>query len=274
MRFIRLVLIINLGLFAGPSHAGEEDPDINYAYAVFTGTGKYSLNDRTIYVFRAPLEFDLKPVNYDAGETLGLTLLLPVAMGLTNFEDIDELPELSVDDVQSVSIVPGVEFPFALKQNWLLMPFAHAGLGVDTKSNSETFIWGTGIRSSATLGEDGNWLVGAEFLWAGERPNNNDPDNDFVRWGFGAEYKIPSERQLFGRRISWHARLIQWYFSNAVVFKPPLLPFRLEKSTEIGIAIGFSRPLNILGYKLRQAGIGFEKSDDYEAITLYASFPF
>lgn len=126
MRFIRLVLIINLGLFAGPSRAGEEDPDINYAYAVFTGTGKYSLNDRTIYVFRAPLEFDLKPVNYDAGE----------------------------------------------------------------------------------------------------RPNNNDPD------------------------------------------------FRLEKSTELGIAIGFSRPFNILGYKLRQAGIGFEKSDDYEAITLYASFPF
>jgi hypothetical protein len=86
--------------------------------------------------------------------------------------------------------------------------------------------------------------------------------------------QIPTERQLFGRHISWNARLIQWYFSDAVNFEPPLRPSRLKHSTEVGISIGFDRPFNILGYQLSQAGIGFEKSHDYDAISLFASFPF
>jgi hypothetical protein len=274
MHFVRSILMTIFCLSAVPSGSEEAESSINFAYSVFAGTGKYRIDDRTIYVFRAPLVFDLKTVDYDAGEKWGVSFLLPVAVGVTYFEDDEELPELSVDDLQSLILAPGLEFPFALKKNWLMKPFAHAGLGVDAKSDAKTFVWGTGIRSSATLGEDSNWLVGAEFLWAGNNSSNDDLSTSLSRWGIGAEYKIPTKRQLFGHRISWNARLIQWYFSDAVNFEPPLRPFRLEHSTEVGISIRFDRPFNILGFQLRQAGIGVEKSDDYDAITLFSSFPF
>lgn len=274
MRFVRLILITLFGLCAVPSGAEEAEPSINFAYSVFAGTGKYRIDDRTIYVFRVPLVFDLQAVDYDAGDRWGVNLLVPAAVGVTYFEDNIDLPELGVDDLQSLVIAPGVEIPYALKKNWLLKPFVHAGLGVDAKSDEKTFVWGTGIRSSATLGEDSNWLVGAEFLWAGNNSSNDDVSTSLSRWGVGAEYKIPTERQLFGRRISWSMRLIHWYFGGAANFEPPLRPSRLERSTEAGISIGFDRPFNILGYQLSQAGIGVEKSDDYDAITLFTSFPF
>ena len=41
---------------SGYSNAQEEGVP-NYAYAVFTGTGKYQIEDRNIYIFRLPLEF-------------------------------------------------------------------------------------------------------------------------------------------------------------------------------------------------------------------------
>ena len=45
-------------------------------------------------------------------------------------------------------------------------------------------------------------------------------------------------------------------------------------SNEIGFSFGLSHPIRILGYDFKQGGIGFERSDDYEAIPLYANFPF
>jgi hypothetical protein len=271
--FTKLFAIL-LCLSVAPSGAGEETGVADYAYSVFVGTGRYKIDDRTIYVFRAPLIFDLKEVDYESGANIGLTLLLPVAVGLTDFEDDDELPELSVNDLQTVVIAPGLEVPIALKQNWQLKPFAQVGIGADLKSDTESFVWGTGVRTSATLGEDANWLVGGEFLYAGNDPNNGDSTTSFSRLGAGVEYRIPTQQEFFSRRISWHARIIRWYFTNAVNFEPPLRPQTLNETTEFGIAVGFSRPFNIFGYQLHQAGISFETANDYKAIGLYTSFPF
>ena len=246
----------------------------NFAYSIFTGTGVYEINDRTIYVFRAPLSFDLSEIDIENEQTTGVRLLLPVAVGVTQFDDDDDIGDFNAEDVQSFSIVPGLEFPIALSSEWQLSPFAQVGVGVDAKSDSESRIWGTGVRTRWQPNTTPNWLFGGEFLWAGNNPNNDQDATDFTRWGLGTEYRLETEQVLLGRKLSWHFRLIQWYFSDAVEFEQPLEVDELNSATEVGVAIGVNKPFNILGYQAQQLGIGYEWADDYRAITFFTTFPF
>ena len=101
----------------------------------------------------------MKDVNYAEGQTVGLKLLVPVAFGVTDFELIEELPEFDVNDIQTLSFVPGVEIAIALDSRWHLKPFLQAGFGVDAKSDSRSFIWGAGTRARGTYGDDSRWKV-------------------------------------------------------------------------------------------------------------------
>lgn len=252
----------------------QDNTDVaNYAYSVFVGTGKYSIEDRTIYIFRAPLAFELDPIDYDAGDKLGFKLLLPAAIGVTDFKE-DEQPDVTIDDFQTISVVPGVEVPIALTSDWQVNPFAQVGFGVDTKSSSESFIWGAGVRSSVMLGESSNWLLGGEYLWAGNNPNGDASITSFSRLGVGVEYKIPTSWTIAGRKISWHTRLIQWHFTDAADFSVPDANVKLHNATEVGVSIGIDPPINLLGYQLRQGGIGYETANNYQAIILFTTFPF
>jgi hypothetical protein len=262
-------------LFSTFSCKGEElDGVANYAYAVFTGTGKYSLGDRDIYIFNMPLEFNINEVDYDSGDRVGLRFLASLAVGITDFETIDELPDISVDDLQTFSFVPGVEIPVAMNDHWQIKPFVQLGYGVDMKSDSRSFIWGTGVRTSAKYGENSKWVIGGEFLWAGNNPNGDDPSTNFSRLGVGLEYKILTNWTVFDRHVSWHVRGIHWSYTNAVDFEAPVVPFKLNRSNEIGLSFGLSRPINMLGYGFTQLGIGYEKGDGYDAIKFFTTFPF
>jgi hypothetical protein len=256
------------------SFSSEVDGVANYAYSVFVGTGKYEVEDRIIYIFRAPLEFDIKEVDYDEGINVGLKLLVPVAIGVTDFEYIEELPEFDVNDIQTVSVVPGVEIPIALDSRWQLKPFLQAGIGMDAKSDSRSFIWGAGVRTRGTYGVDSRWKVGGEYLWAGNNPNGEEPTTKFNRLGIGVEYKIPTSWSVSGRYVSWHLRAMQWHFTEAVEFKEPALRSKLDSSTELGLSFGLSSPVRVLGYGFTQLGVGYEWANDFNAIKIFTTFPF
>jgi hypothetical protein len=254
--------------------ADEVDGVADYAYSVFVGTGKYTIQDRTIYIFRAPLEFELYEFDYGVDQKLGLKLLAPVAIGVTEFDTLDELPELDVNDIQTISFVPGLELSIPLNERWKLKPFAQLGFGMDTQSDSESFVWGAGARTQGTYGDDSRWLVGGEFLWAGNNPNGDESTTNFNRLGLGVEYKIPTSLSVFERSISWHLRAVQWYFSDEMTFEEPVLPFNLNNATEVGLSFGLDRPIRMLGYDFTQLGVGYEWSSGYEAITFFTTFPF
>lgn len=259
---------------ASASRAEDSEGVANYAYSVFVGTGKYSIEDRVIYVIRAPLAFDLDNFDLQPDRSIGARLLLPVAVGLTYFENLDEFPGLDIDALQTLSIVPGVELPITLNKHWQVIPFLQAGYGIDTRSDSRSFIWGVGSRLHAEYGEQSRWTIGGEFLWAGNDPNKDDPTTRFSRWGMGLEYKIPTNLVVAGRYISWHIRAIQWYFTDAVDFEEPLLASSINRTTELGLSFGLSRPVPILGYNFSQLGVGYEWANDLSAIKFFTTFPF
>ncbi len=140
---IRLALVLMLLVIAPMLQAQEPEEGVaNYAYSIFVGTGKYEVvGDRTVYVIRAPMYWDLIEPDFESRRT-GYRLLLPAAVGITDFDDFSNLPELDIDTLQTLAFTPGVEVQIPLEANWLLKPFGQAGLGWDLKSSSQSFILG------------------------------------------------------------------------------------------------------------------------------------
>jgi len=274
MRNIKIIFLLVCFMLLQPALAAEEDGIANYAYSVFIGTGAYRIGDRTIYLLRIPGAFDLSEPDYDSGK-IGWRLLLPFTVGVTNFDDIEDIPELTVNDLQSMTIAPGVEAQIPFQPNWLLKPFVQAGLGWDMKSSSNSFIYGLGSRLRGWYGDNQQLLLGGEFLWAGNNPKKQqEPDSNFTRLGLGLEYKYQTPWYVFDRHVSLHGRLIHWEYVNAANLEPPIDPIRIERSTEVGISFGLNPGINILGYNFRQGGIGYERSDEFKAVKLFTTFPF
>jgi hypothetical protein len=205
---------------------------------------------------------------------VGLRLLVPIATGITDFDEFTDIPDLRVDDLQTASVAPGIEIQVPLKENWLLSPFGQAGLGWDFNSSENSFIWGTGVRTRAWFGDGQKLLFGGELLWAGNRPNSVQPTTRFTRIAAGGEYKWPTHLSAFGRRLFVQARVVQTFYLDPADIDRPRDTTRINRSTEIGMSIGLDRPVDILGYPFRQGGVAFEYADGVKAIKLVTTFPF
>ena len=273
MHYIVSAMLL-LAAFAGNSSRAQEVEGVaNYAYAIFFGTGKYSVSDRNIYVLRAPLVFTLREPDYADGR-IGLTVLMPAAAGITDFDEFSDLPGLRVDDLQTASVAPGIEVKVPVKENWLITPFGHAGLGWDFNSSDNSFIWGAGVRTRAWFGDQQNYLIGGELLVAGNRPSTARPHTRFSRIAIGGEYKWPTRWSAFGRRIYLQPRLVQTFYLDPADIDKPRDTTRINRSTEIGLSLGFDTPIVILGYPFRQGGVSLEYADGAKAIKLITTFPF
>jgi len=267
------VILLSSGSSVRAQEASVGETSINHAYSVFTGTGKYRVSDRTIYVLRLPFRFRAKKADYSRRKP-GVRLILPVAVGVTYFDDVFEIPGVMDDDLQTLTAVPGAELELPLTSNWRLSPFAQAGLGLDLKSSNNSLVWGAGSRTRAWFGEGKKWLVGGEALVAGNHPLGEGDATRFGRWSLGAEYKWQTDWEPFGRRVSWHARLIQYYYSDVLELQSPLVTIPVNAATEVGASFGIDPPLNIFGYKFRQGGVAYEYSGNFKAIKLITRFPF
>ena len=85
---------------------------------------------------------------------------------------------------------------------------------------------------------------------------------------------MPTKWYVFGRNLSLHGRIVQYYFGNPVNFEEELDEFKVKYSTELGVSFSVDPPINILGYKFRQGGIGFERAGEYDAVKIFTTFPF
>ena len=260
----------------GQALPGDEVDGIpNYSFAVFVGTGYYRLDDRRLFVLRMPFSWQLSEPDYDERKP-GLRLLLPATAGVTNFDGFSDIPELEVDDLATVSFVPGVEIEFPLSEELAIKPFVQAGKGWDLKSSRSTFVWGVGVKAryEAQEGALDNWIFGGEILTAGNEPDNSDPNTGFSRFSAGAEYRHPLSWSLFNRRTSLHSRIVGEYYVDDLDFVPPIESIRLDYSVEFSLSLGIEPPVEYLGITMSQFGVGYKIGDDLRAITLVYTFPF
>ena len=98
--FASLFLLLSSRVPAQTAGTPDSRGDASYSYAVFVGTGLYRFDDRQIFVLRIPVSWQLRELEPDQ---MGVKLLLPVAIGIQNFDNLDDLLGFQLDDVQTIS---------------------------------------------------------------------------------------------------------------------------------------------------------------------------
>ena len=269
---VAVLLLMSAGRTVGQTAPVTEiDGHMNHGYAVFVGTGWYKFDDRTVFVFRIPAAMQLRELKPDQ---MGIKLLLPVAIGLHNFDDL-KIVDFDIDDVGTISFVPGVEFQLKPGARWEVKPFGQFGASWEDNGGID-LIFGLGTRTNYTIPSgDAAYVIGAEYLIAGD-DDDEGPSSNIHRLALGFEYKHPVKWSLFGRRTSMHWRIIGYNYIGGLEVRsfPTTQSYEIDAELRLGFAVSIDPGLKIIGIPFSHLGLGYRVSEHSSAIVFETTFPF
>ena len=223
-----------------PLHSQAEEPSdielVNFAFANYLGTGFYASGERSVFILKVPLKSTLRPMT---SNDPGWIVKYPVSVGVTNFDEITDgtVPEL--DDVATISIVPGIEYHYPVMNNWKLVPFLDLGIARDYNNNDNVRILGGGAMSYATFDFDRKRLtLGNRFLYADEMNLETNTSSNFAVFETGLDYNIPTDIILHGSHIDFSLYYINYYYLKDLVLLTILdNPITLQNKNEVGFTV-------------------------------------
>jgi hypothetical protein len=270
------LLLITGWLSILTSHAQSlpEDTDnaVHYSYSALLGTGYYTVGDRRVAVLQAPLSYQVRETG--GPKEPGIRIKIPVSVGLYNFK-IDDIPELSLDDLVTITIMPGVEFNYQINDQWAVDPAVHIGYGRDMTNSDSSLLWGGNIRSRYDFNTTKPGLtLGSEALYAGYNPDGGSSDS-IVRLSLGLDVRIPTGWQIGNNNMFIATHATGFYYPVSLRF-PKIERERYKTTTELefGLALGRDPPFEVLGIKFDRVGLAYRFSDVTSSIILVTSFPF
>jgi len=266
-----LALVPTLGPLAATAQEADETALIHWAYAATFGSGVYELGESSeALVVRAPFALRLRTADATKRCNCGLKLLLPVTVGVQDF-DIDAL--LAGDfprRVEQVSFLPGVEIELPRSDRWTLRVRAQVGWGTELGGDHDSaWIYAAGIRSRLMWPERKlrpAWIIGIQST------------------GYDAEH---FERQSLARLTNaveldigvprWEfreepMRLMPYVLNDQFVDSVHIFSVvdeaidDLDSEWEIGVAAGRARPFSIFGIEFDRVGLGFRFSEESRGI--------
>jgi len=272
--YFRLIVASCLFISTGQAQTVPEDPDnaVHYSFSALLGTGYYTVGDRRVAVLRAPLSYRVRETG--GPKEPGIRIKIPVTVGLHNFK-INDIPDLRIDDLVTMTIMPGVEFNYQINDRWAVDPAVHIGYGRDMTNNDSSLLWGANVRSRYAF--DMNKIpltLGSEALYAGYDPNTG-PADSIVRLSLGLDARIPTGWSIGNHNMFIGTHTTVFYYPVSLRF-PKIDRDRYKTSSELefGLALGRDPPFEILGFKFDRVGLAYRFSDVTSSIILNTSFPF
>src|SRR5262245_3076996 len=132
-----LLCAVAPGIASEPLNDGERTI-VNFAFATQLGSGVYSVADRTIQVYRIPLSYMVRP---ETPERCGFQITFPVTFGFYDFQTRDVFDTGLPHELNTLSLVPGLESRLQLGKGWLLKPFVEAGVAKDRSHDANAYIY-------------------------------------------------------------------------------------------------------------------------------------
>jgi hypothetical protein len=260
----------------------EQIPDpeqIHWALGTFFGTGWYEIEDnRSVFVLRVAPRQTVRESSLDADgrRRLGVEVIYPVALGLSQLDQADDFIEF--DNYASISFTPGIELEVPVTPAWALRPYLHLGYGRELESGEGATIWYGGIKSRYRLGGGRQWslLNGAHL--AGYKPEFDERG----RYGAlmaGLEWQRPARgREWRGAPLYLNTHLTyDWFFDNLNFHVDRYRVESFRDQWELGLALGGGgRPLEFGFLSFDQVGLAYRWSSDgnFRAVTLNFRSPF
>ena len=256
------------------TRAVEDDQELlNWYYASTYGTGIYSAGDRTVAILQAPLSF---PVRESNDQQWGMRITLPVSFGFYDF-DLEDVVENGLPArINTLSIVPGIEFEKRVIPRWLLRPYISAGWGWELGGDESALIYDTGLRSRFRLSDDQgtvfslvNWLS-----IAGYEPSGG-PREPLGMFAIGVDTEIPTGKTLFDRPVVLSiVPTYYYYFSRLDFAEVDNRDNKIRDQWELALSLLARKPYRVLDIEVDRIGIAVRKTSDLVGFRIFTSLPF
>jgi len=201
-------------------------------------------------------------------------LLLPVSVGFYNY-DYDNILDLELpNNLGTISFLPGIEFERYVAERWRLKPFMQFGGGFEVDGDASATIFSTGVRSLYQFKKAPRLKLGNAFIYAGFDPSDNEREATSLLIT-GLNYTQPVSWRSFNRENHIGVDLNYYYYFKDLDFTPILDdPFALQQEIELALSLGWSKPINILGFPLERFGLAYRYGDNISGWKLVAGHPF
>jgi hypothetical protein len=223
-------------LLAVSNASGQERSEveqINFSFGNYLGTGFYASGGGEVFILRIPLSTTLRPMTSNDS---GWILNYPITVGVANIDRIVDGESPGLEDVGTISLVPGIEYHYPVLYNWQLVPFFDLGIARDLANNVNIRVLGSGVKSFATFDFDRNRLtLGNRFLYADQRNLETGNNSNFAVFETALDYNIPTDFTIHGTYIDYSLYYINYYYLKDLVVVDNLEnSISLENKNEIG----------------------------------------
>ncbi len=243
----------------------------SFAFSSYLGTGFYTTSGQEVFVIQIPYQYTIKEkTNTEAG----LILNLPLTFGIINIDNIGDgnIPDLN--DIATLTFLPGLEYQYPVTPNWTISPFADIGLARDLNNTTNVLITGFGIKSYYSIPVPDNLLsIGNRFLYARERNDISDNDLDYSLIETGLNYRMSSGYSHDNGILFSNVYYINFYYPNDLIFfEQTPNPIRVGVEHEVGIT--FSNIPDFLFFKKPEIGVGVRFGNNLNVFRIVFGAPF
>ena len=273
---ILLVLVLLLegtkadSALAQETQEEEKREPVNWAFATHLGTGIYTASGRAVQVYTLPFSHgfrDAKEYNW------GFKVKFPVTLGFYDFELKDIIESGIPTDVTTVSLLPGLEFEYPIRENWSLMPFADLGAGYNFSKDRATYIYSAGIKSLVIFPwKDFECRFGNTFLYAGYTTPQADVRDNYESFETGFDMRRPLPYTVLGHPTNWSVYFVNFLYLNLEFLKFLTSSFKVDVQNEFGITAGTSDKFWWSGNP--RIGLGYRFGPHFHAIRVVFGMPF
>ena len=258
------------GALAQKTEEEEKREPVNWAFATLLGTGIYTASGRAVEVYTLPFSQSLRSVD---DRDWGLKVKFPVTLGFYDFELKDIIESGIPTDVTTVSILPGVEFEFPIREHWSLMPFADLGAGYNFSADWATYIYSIGIKSLVIFPwQDFECRFGNRLLYAGYTTPQADIKDNYESFETGFDMRRPLPYTVLGHPTNWSVYFANFLYVNLEFLKSLTSSFQVDVQNEFGVTVGTSDKFWWSGNP--RIGLGYRFGPHFHAIRVVFGMPF
>jgi hypothetical protein len=244
--------------FAADAITTQERQLADYAFATRLGSGVYATAEgRTIQIYRIPLAVSLREA--EPGR-VGFRITFPMTIGIYDFL-VQDLPASGLpDNLDTLSLVPGLELPLFAAENWLLTPYVEAGHVENRSGATDATVWGVGSRSLASFRAAGFDLsLGNALAYTGAEPKGPGPRDDLLTFETALEWRHDTGTEARGHALDWTMYAAQYLLHDDSDSSLTVDDFDAgwDDQYEIGATFGTKEKVKVWKIPIPRVGLGY-----------------
>jgi hypothetical protein len=251
------------------AQAEEDDPSahLNYAFAVYLGSGIYNVDGRTIQIYRIPISYTIRRIEDRAW---GMKVRFPLTFGFFDFKPSDVVETGLPDDIGTISLVPELQVPVRILENWWLTPVAGFGAGKDMSGGDVSYIYLGGLKSLAQFPRPKlKYSLWNELMYIGHTVSGEENDEDFAMLESGLDFRWPVKLTFRGQATDLSVFLANYlYFEPTEYFLSEDRSFEVGAQYEVGMTYGTVERFKLCRIPIPRIGLSYRFGDGVEAVRL------